>query len=347
MKGCVSSYCEAHGAVKMTQEVYDIAIIGGGPVGMFTAFYASLRQTKTVLVESLATLGGQVSALYPEKTILDVAGFSGIKGAAFITELDKQLHLFPVDIKTETTVVNVEQSGELFTVTTDIGEPFQAKTVIITTGKGAFEPRKMQVAGVDELVGQGVHYFVTNKQDFANRHVAIAGGGDSAVDMATMLNDVTHATTIIHRRDNFRAMEQSVNALNQSTVIQETPKKISHIEKQSNGQLKITLAQVKADTITNDILVDDLIVNYGFISESKTIQGWAIQPEISGQVFKVDQEMQTSIPGVFAVGDASHYIGKADLIAIGFGEAPHAVNAAIRTFDPHRGGPGHSSSMVL
>ncbi len=331
----------------MKQEVYDIAVIGGGPVGMFTAFYASLRHVKTVLVESLATLGGQVTALYPEKTILDVAGFSGIKGSAFITELDKQLHLFPVDIKTETTVVNVEQTGELFTVTTDIGKPFQAKKVIITTGKGAFEPRKMQVDGVDELVGQGVHYFVMHKQDFANHHVAIAGGGDSAVDMATMLNDITRSTTIIHRRDNFRAMEQSVLALEQSTVIQETPKKISHIEKQKNGQLKITLAQVKDNDIVNNIVVDDLIINYGFISESNTIQGWAIQPEISGQVFKVNQEMQTSVPGIFAVGDASHYPGKSDLIAIGFGEAPHAVNAAIRQFDPQRGGPGHSSSMVL
>jgi len=194
----------------------------------------------------------------------------------------------------------------------------------------------MQVDGVDELVGQGVHYFVTHKQDFANHHVAIAGGGDSAVDMATMLNQVTASTTIIHRRDNFRAMEQSVLALEQSTVIRETPKKITHIEKENNGQLKITLEQVKDSDSVSDILVDDLIINYGFISENKTIQGWAIQPEISGQVFKVDQAMQTSVPGIFAVGDASHYSGKSDLIAIGFGEAPHAVNAAIRQFDPLR-----------
>ncbi|WP_220741192.1 NAD(P)/FAD-dependent oxidoreductase [Leuconostoc miyukkimchii] len=331
----------------MKQEIYDIAVIGGGPVGMFTAFYASLRDTKIVLIESLATLGGQVTALYPEKNILDVAGFYGIKGSAFITELNKQLHVFPVEIKTETTVTNIAKSDGLFTITTHSGETLQAKTVIITTGKGAFEPRKIQIEGVDKLVGQGVHYFVNDVHDFENRHIAIAGGGDSAVDMATMLNSVAASTTIIHRRDTFRAMEQSVNQLMMSTVVRETPKKIVSVTKQTNGQLEITLAEVKNDDITNRIIVDDLIVNYGFISENKTIEGWDIQPKVAGLAFDVNQEMQTSIPGIYAVGDASHYVGKSDLIAIGFGEAPNAVNAAIRRFDPDRRGPGHSSSMVI
>lgn len=328
-------------------ELYDVAIIGGGPVGMFTAFYAGLRDTKAVLVESLATLGGQVTSLYPEKKILDVAGFTGIKGSALIDSLAEQMKLFPVDIKTSTTVTNVTKTGDLFTVINDNGLSFQAKTIIITTGKGSFEPRKMQVSGVDELVGQGIHYFVTNKHDFDNHDVAIAGGGDSAIDMATMLNEFTHSTRIIHRRDQFRAMEQSVKQLNQSSVIKETPKKVSQIEKQSDGKLKITLAQVKNDQVTNDICVDDLIINYGFISENKTVHGWDIQPENKGQAFSVDQTMQTTIPGVFAIGDASHYEGKADLIAVGFGEAPTAVNAAIQFFDPQRRGPGHSSSMVI
>lgn len=328
-------------------ELYDVAIIGGGPVGMFTAFYAGLRDTKAVLVESLATLGGQVTSLYPEKKILDVAGFTGIKGSALIDSLDEQMKLFPIDIKASTTVTNVTKTNDLFTVTINNGSSFQAKTIIITTGKGSFEPRKMQVSGVDQLVGQGIHYFVTNKHDFDNHDVAIAGGGDSAIDMATMLNEFTHSTRIIHRRDQFRAMEQSVKQLSQSSVIKETPKKVSQIEKQSDGKLKITLAQVKNDQVTNDICVDDLIINYGFISENKIVHGWDIQPENEGQAFSVDQAMQTTIPGVFAIGDASHYEGKADLIAVGFGEAPTAVNAAIRFFDPQRRGPGHSSSMVI
>lgn len=331
----------------MTQEPYDIAIIGGGPVGMFAAFYASLRDTKVVLIESLAMLGGQVMSLYPEKKILDVAGFPGVKGADFIAALEQQLALFPVDVKLNTTVTDVAQVTDGFRLTTQQGDTIQAKTVIITTGKGAFEPRKMQVDGVEELVGHGVHYFVTDKQSFKNHTIAIAGGGDSAVDMAVMLNDIAATTHIIHRRETFRAMEQSVNALQASAVIQETPQKIVAIDRLENGQLQLTLAHVKDTTQQHALIVDDLIINYGFISESKTIQGWTIQPALSGTGFAVDQEMATNIPGVFAIGDANHYVGKADLIAVGFGEAPNAVNAAIRYFDPHRGGPVHSSSLML
>ncbi|HCH59906.1 NAD(P)/FAD-dependent oxidoreductase, partial [Leuconostoc lactis] len=205
----------------------------------------------------------------------------------------------------------------------------------------------MQVDGVDELVGQGVHYFVTDPQIFKNHDIAIAGGGDSAVDMAVMLNDIAASTRLIHRRETFRAMEQSVNALNASDVIQETPQKIVAIEKLANGQLQLTLAHVKDDQKTHVIRVDDLMINYGFISERQTIESWTIQPALAGNGFAVDQEMRTSIPGVFAIGDANHYVGKADLIAVGFGEAPNAVNAAIRYFDPHRGGPVHSSSLTL
>ncbi|MFT9388106.1 MAG: NAD(P)/FAD-dependent oxidoreductase [Leuconostoc sp.] len=331
----------------MTQEPYDIAIIGGGPVGMFAAFYASLRDTKVVLIESLAMLGGQVMSLYPEKKILDVAGFPGVKGVDFIAALEQQLAMFPVDVKLNTTVTDVAQVTDGFQLTTQQGDTIQAKTVIITTGKGAFEPRKMQVDGVEELVGHGVHYFVTDKQSFKNHTIAIAGGGDSAVDMAVMLNDIAATTHIIHRRETFRAMEQSVNALQASAVIQETPQKIVAIDRLENGQLQLTLAHVKDTTQQHVLVVDDLIINYGFISESKTIQGWTIQPALANHGFAVNQEMQTDIPGVFAIGDANHYVGKTDLIAVGFGETPSAVNAAIRYFDPHRGGPVHSSSLVF
>ncbi len=166
-------------------------------------------------------------------------------------------------------MTNVQKQHELFTITTDNNQSFQAKTVIVTTGKGSFEPRKIQIDGVESLIGQGVHYFVTNKQDFVDHDVVIAGGGDSAVDMATMLNEVTASTRIIHRRDTFRAMEQSVNALNNSTVIKETPKKIVSVNKQVDGKLAITLAHVKAPDDITVLSVDDLIINYGFLSKIK------------------------------------------------------------------------------
>lgn len=331
-------------------EQYDIAIVGGGPVGMFAAFYAGLRDTKTVLVESLAMLGGQVSALYPDKRILDVAGFVGLTGRTLIEQLSAQMAVFPVDVQLETTVIDVQALGETtpnFLVTTNKGQ-FQAKTVIVATGKGAFKPRELAVTGVDELLGKGVHYFVRDKHAFDGRDVMIAGGGDSAVDMALMLDEVTQTTRILHRREQFRALEQSVKALQQNpAIIQETPKKITAIQRQTNGKLAVHVAHVKDATQQAVIEVDDLVINYGFVSENKTVMNWQIQPELVRYVYATQQNAQTSIPGVFAIGDASHYDGKADLIATGFGEAPVAVNAAIQAFDPSRGGPGHSSSMVL
>ncbi|GMA69653.1 hypothetical protein GCM10025879_08990 [Leuconostoc litchii] len=240
------------------------------------------------------------------------------------------MQLFPIEVKTSATVTNLTKTDGLFTVEINYKQTFQAKTVIIATGKGAFEPRKMQGNNVNELVGQGVHYFVPNKHYFDQHDVAIAGGGDSAVDMATMLNELTHSTTLIHRRNQFRAMEQSVKLLDESSVVKETPKKVMNVTKQDDGKLKIILAQVKDETVVNEIIVDDLIINYGFISENKTVQSWAVQPGHNNQEFSVNQNLQTTVPGVFAIGDASFYDGKADLIAVGFGEAPTAVNAAIK-----------------
>lgn len=327
-------------------EKYDIAIIGGGPVGMFAAFYAGLRDTKTILIESLATLGGQVTALYPDKRLLDVAGFAGVTGRDLITRLDEQMRVFPVEVALETTVIDVVKEVDDFLVTTNTGQ-LRAKTVIVATGKGAFKPRALAVEGVDDLVGRGVHYFVADKDYFVGRDVMIAGGGDSAVDMALMLDEVTKSTRILHRREQFRALEQSVKALQTSAIIQDTPKKITALTPQADGKLQIELAHVKDAQQQEQLLVDDLIVNYGFISENKTVQNWTVQPATERFVYVTDQTMATDIPGLFAIGDASYYPGKADLIAVGFGEAPTAVNAAIRLFDPDRGGPGHSSSLVL
>ena len=325
---------------------YDIAIIGGGPVGMFAAFYAGLRDTKAVLIESMATLGGQVSALYPEKHIFDVAGFPNIKGRDLVEQLTQQMAKFPIEVLTHTTVSDVVKQDERFIITTN-QSMIVAKSIIVATGKGAFEPRKMQIEGVEPLVGHGVHYFVPDPEQFRNHDIAIAGGGDSAVDMAVMLNEVANQTTIIHRREQFRAMEQSVKALNASDIDQATPRRVVQVIPTVSQKLEITLAHVKNPDDIQTIVVDDLTINYGFISENKTVLGWQAQPESVMQGMIVNQEMATNIPGYFVIGDANYYDGKNDLIAIGFGEAPAAINAAIRFFDPHRGGPGHSSAMSL
>lgn len=323
----------------------DLTIIGAGPVGMFAAFYASLRELDVTVIESLESVGGQVANLYPQKTILDIAGYVNTTGAEIIKELDKQMRQFPQDLYLDTTVIDVQPNGTEFDITTDKGS-FHTKSVIVATGKGAFEPRRLPEAVENGLEGQGIHYFLNDVEDFRDHRVLVAGGGDSAVDMSTLLDTVAAEVHLTHRRDKFRAMEHAVSELQKSRVAIETPYNIETVEKAEDGSLNVTLAKVREDE-KKVLNVDDLMVNYGFTSENKIVAGWTVQPEVERQKFTVSQEMETTVPGLFAVGDVAEYPGKAELIATGFGEVPTAVNSIIKRIYPDRQGPVHSSGLVI
>jgi thioredoxin reductase (NADPH) len=323
----------------------DLTIIGAGPVGMFAAFYAGLRELDVTIIESLESVGGQVQNLYPQKTILDIAGYVNTTGTKIVQELEEQMSQFSQNLYLDTTVIDVQPNGTEFDITTDRGS-FHSKSLIVATGKGAFEPRRLPEEVENGLEGEGVHYFLNDVEDFRGKRVLVAGGGDSAVDMATLIDTVADKVYLTHRRDKFRAMEHAVSELHKSAVEVVTPYNIKAIAKLGDGSLEVTLTKAREDEemVLN---VDDVMVNYGFTSENKIVAGWTIQPTVERQKFTVSQEMETTVPGVFAVGDVAEYPGKAELIATGFGEVPTAVNSIIKRIYPDRQGPVHSSGLVI
>ncbi|BCG60744.1 NAD(P)/FAD-dependent oxidoreductase [Paenibacillus sp. URB8-2] len=324
--------------------ISDLLIIGGGPAGMFAAFYGGMRQASVTLIESMPQLGGQLAALYPEKYIYDVAGFPKITAQELVDNLSRQMSLFQSDIRLEEKVLSVEKREERhFVVTTDKAE-YHAKAVIITAGVGAFEPRRLELPEAGRFEKANLHYFVSDLNACKDKKVLISGGGDSAVDWALMLEPIAAEVTLIHRRDKFRAHEHSVENLMNSKVKIITPTEISALHGEEFIE-KVTLSNVKTKE-TQDIEVDSVIVNFGFVSSLGPITEWGI--DIEGSSIVVDSRMETNIPGLFAAGDITTYPGKLKLIAVGFGEAPTAVNNAKVYIDPEaKLSPGHSSNLKL
>lgn len=329
----------------MSEEIVDIIVIGGGPAGMFASFYGGMRHASVKLIESMPQLGGQLAALYPEKYIYDVAGFPKVTAQELVNNLDLQMKHFPdIQVQLEEKVLKVEKKDErLFEVTTDKGV-HNSKAVIITGGVGAFEPRRLELPEAEKYERKNLYYFVSDLLKFKGQKVLISGGGDSAVDWALMLEPIAEKVTLIHRRDKFRAHEHSVQTLMSSKVEVLTPKEITALHGDSLIE-GVTLADCKTrEEIKLD--VDAVIVNFGFVSSLGPIAEWGF--DIDNGSIVVDSRMETSIPGIFAAGDITTYPGKLKLIAVGFGEAPTAINNAKVYIDPTaKLSPGHSSNLKM
>ncbi|MBO7745204.1 NAD(P)/FAD-dependent oxidoreductase [Paenibacillus sp. MWE-103] len=322
----------------------DIAIIGGGPAGMFAAFYGGMRQASVKIIESMPQLGGQLAALYPEKHIYDVAGFPKVTAGELVEQLKQQMALFEPEILLEEKVLEVVKRDERdFAIVTDKTTHY-AKSVIITAGVGAFEPRRLELEEAARFEKQNLHYFISDLSRFRGRHVLVSGGGDSAVDWSLMLEPIAASVTLIHRRDKFRAHEHSVENLMKSSVRVRTPYEIAALSGPDRIE-STTLRHVKTGE-SEELAIDDVIVNFGFVSALGPIAEWGL--DIDNGSILVDSRMETSIPGIFAAGDITTYPGKLKLIAVGFGEAPTAINNAKVYVDPTaKLSPGHSSSMKL
>lgn len=329
----------------MTEKQYDITIIGGGPVGLFAAFYAGLRGMTVKIIESLSELGGQPAILYPEKVIYDIPAYPALTGAELTDNLIKQISRFEdrttVCLKEE--VQSFEKNNQGFTIQTNKGQ-HSSKAIIIACGNGAFAPRTLGLEGEESFAEKNIFYNVHQLDQFAGKNVVICGGGDSAVDWALALYGLAESVTIVHRRDAFRAHEHSVELLKASGVKILTP----YIPNQligENGQVsQIVLQKVKSeDSLTLDL--DALIVSFGFSTSNKNLKNWQLDYKRSSIL--VNHFYQTNQEGVFAIGDAADYEGKVDLIATGFGEAPIAVNQAINYIYPERDNRiVHSTSLI-
>lgn len=328
--------------LKEDQKLYEITIIGAGPCGLFTAFYGGMRQASVKVIESLPQLGGQLSALYPEKYIYDVAGFPKVRAQELVDNLKEQMDKFKPTIALEQEVQNVDKLEDgTFKITTN-KQVHYSKTIIITAGNGAFQPRRLELDKANRFEGINLHYHVDDLQKFAGKKVVVFGGGDSAVDWALMLEPIASEVSLIHRRDKFRAHEHSVENLMKSKVKVRTPYNPLELIGEEKIE-KVVIKEAKGEQ-QETIEVDDVIVNYGFISSLGPIKEWDLEIEKNNIV--VNSKMETNIPGIYAAGDICTYPGKVKLIASGFGEAPTAVNNAKAYIDPDaKVQPKHSTSM--
>jgi len=324
-------------------QVYDITVIGGGPTGLFTAFYGGMRSASVKIIESLPQLGGQLSALYPEKYIYDVAGFPKIRAQELVNQLIEQIKLFEPTVCLEQSVETLEKLEDgTFKLITD-KEIHYTKTIIITAGNGAFQPRRLELESAQEYEGKNLHYFINNLSYFTDKNVVVFGGGDSAVDWSLMLEPIAKKVTIVHRRDKFRAHEHSIENLQKSSVEIKTPFVPEELIGDGEKIHQIVLKDPKGEA-TETIDVDEVVVSYGFVSSLGPIKNWGL--EIQKNSIVVNSKMETNIPGIYAAGDICTYDGKVKLIATGFGEGPIAVNNAKTYIDPKaRVQPMHSTSM--
>lgn len=323
-------------------EIYDITIIGAGPAGLFAGFYAGMRTAKTQIIESLPQVGGQVAALYPEKMVYDVGGYAGVKAATLAKELEKQAQLVNTEIRLNETVIDIQKEQDFYHIKTTVAE-YDTKAILLATGNGAFNPRKLAVEGIESLEDTKVFYHVPDFEHFMDQDVLIAGGGDSAIDIALMLEPIAKNVSLVHRRNQFRGMERSVENLKKSSVNVLTPYLIHDIKDDDEG-IEVQLREIGTEA-AKDMHFDKLIVNYGFTSSNKIIKGWQIDLDQEHRMFSVNNLMQTNQKNIYAIGDGVEYPGKLRLIATAFGEGPVAIDQIMSDLYPGKRGPVHSTSM--
>lgn len=320
----------------------ELIIVGAGPMGLYAAFTAGLRGLKGRVIESSYTYGGQVSSLYAEKRIYDIPGFVNLKGQDFINKLYEQYMKyeedFPIHLNTE--VLEIIQEKDYFIINTNQGS-FQTKKVLITNGGGKFTPKRLECENVYDQ--DNILYVVKNLDQFKNKKVAILGGGDSAADWALMLADVAKEVNLIHRRDQFRAHQGTIDeyiSKNQNIL---TP----YVAKKVIGEKKVTSLVIE-HTKTKELKtldVDYVLVFYGVDKTKTNVNNWGIKTDDKGIVVSIN--MQTNIKGIYAAGNSVSYPGKLDMIVTGLGEVGTAIGCITNELYPNRKTNTLYSSLLI
>jgi thioredoxin reductase (NADPH) len=332
-------------------DLRDIAIIGGGPTGLFAAFYAGMRAATVRIIDALPALGGQLQALYPEKYIFDVAGFPKVLAKDLVAGMVEQALQFgaPTHLgEVVTGLRRTEENGKShFLLETTVGV-YPSRTVIVCAGIGAFEPRKLGIEGDERYEEKGLYFKVVDPKLFAGRNVLLVGGGDSAFDWAVNLQGIARSVRLIHRRDHFRAHGATVKQVHELCAAGKCDVRTFWEVKALHGTDRIervTIFQNKTkEQETLDI--DAVIPLLGFHSDLGAINEWGLDTDKAD--IKVDQVMATNVPGIFAAGDVTSYPGKLKLIATGAAEACIAVNNAVHYINPKmKVNPGHSSNLAI
>jgi len=315
-------------------KLYDVTIIGGGPVGLFTAFYCGMREMETKVIEFLPFLGGKVSYFYPEKVIRDIGGIPAVTGEGLIKQLEEQVRTFDPTIVLNQQVTEMERQADgTFLLTSHTGERHHTRTIILATGFGALKSSKLELAEAVKFEQKSLFYdAIENIHDYQDKHVLIYGGGNSSVDWANKLLTVARKVTVVHRKNEFAGIERNIAQLRNSSAVILTPCVLDSLH--GDEVLKSVSVKNLVTDERQEIEVDAVLVNHGFSIELGKIKEWGL--EFEGGSIQVDSSMRTSIPGIFAAGDIASYQNKLHLIAGGFSEGPTAVNSVKAYLEPDK-----------
>lgn len=313
----------------------DIVIVGAGPVGLFAVFECGMLKLHCHVVDTLESIGGQCVALYPEKPIFDIPGYPRIEAANLIERLAEQAAPFHPVYHLDQQVVRLERIQGRFLVETSKGTHIVCRAVVIAGGSGAFGPNRPPLDGLEHYEGTSVFYLVKRRQDFAGKRVVIAGGGDSAVDWAVSLAYIAKHVMVVHRRDKFRAAPESVQRMRrlvtEGRVEMVIPYQLAGLEGADGNLTHVRVADL--DGQERLLEADCLLPFFGLAMELGPIADWGL--ELTGSHITVNPATaETSLPGIFAIGDIATYPGKLKLILTGFAEAATAAHAAYAVARP-------------
>lgn len=306
----------------------DVAIIGAGPVGLFAIFELGMLKIKAHVIDTLPAVGGQCSALYPEKPIYDIPGFPSVNGQDLITNLAEQAAPFDPVYHLGQQVVKLERNGEGWRVSTDKGTVISCKAVIIAAGCGAFGPNRPPLENLAQYEGTSVHYMVARREDFRDKTLVIAGGGDSAVDWAVSLAEVAKKIYMVHRRDKFRAMPETVDKMQAIAATGKIEMVIPYqLEALAGEGANLRAVAMKSmDGSIREVQADHLLAFFGLSMELGPIAEWGLNLH-KNHIEVTTGTSATSAPGIFAIGDIATYPHKLKLILCGFAEAAQAAHA--------------------
>ncbi|MDD9150151.1 NAD(P)/FAD-dependent oxidoreductase [Sporolactobacillus sp. CQH2019] len=318
----------------MENERYDVTIIGGGPIGLFTAFYSGMRNLKTKVLESSGGLGGKITMFYPEKKLRDIGGIREITGRRLVRELIGQAGTFSPTILCKQHISDLGRRADgVFRLKTETGNIHLTKTIILTVGAGIFKPIKLGIAGAERFESGNLHYTVHELEPFRNKRVVISGGGNTAVDWAVELASIAQSVAVVHRREEFSGHERQAERMKQMADVY-TPYCMTELIGNDNTIKRVAIKHSDTGEV-KWLEADEVVVSHGIRGDYGGISKWGL--EMADERIQVNGAMETNIPGIYAAGDAAIYPHKLKLIAGGFAEGPVALNSAVRFMFPDAG----------
>src|SRR5215470_11082793 len=331
------TFMPAEGSTGAVPIATDALIIGAGPVGLFAVFELGLVDIKAQVIDVLDKIGGQCAELYPEKPIYDIPGLPVVTGQGLTDALLEQIKPFGAQFHLNRRVDTLQRTDDgHFRVTTDAGDVFLAKVVVVAAGGGSFTPKRPPLAGIEAHEGKSVFYSVRRMQDFRDQDVMIVGGGDSALDWTLNLQPLARSLTLVHRRDEFRGAPDSVNKMRALVADSKMDLKIGQVTALEGSEGVLNACSIKGnDGTLHRVEVDAMLPFFGLTMKLGPVANWGI--EMDEELIPVDTgTFETNIPGLFAIGDINTYPGKLKLILSGFHEAALMSQKAHRYVYPDK-----------